>query len=74
MTACVLSGLEAPPRAALFCPLHGWHAPSRTRPGVVYRVHADEAGALRCSCPGFAFRSTCAHVEAVEGARGEVRP
>lgn len=39
-------------------------AVSRSTPLVGYLLRVGDDGRLTCSCPGFAFRGTCAHVQA----------
>jgi hypothetical protein len=44
----------------------GWLVPSQTTAGVRYYVNAD---ATRCTCRGFAYRGTCAHLRTVLAAQ-----
>ncbi len=51
-------------------------ARSRTvEPGAYYELRVSPAGHVRCSCPGFDYRGTCAHSTALaERLRQRVKP
>lgn len=38
---------------------------SSTKLGVKYTISQDNTGTLHCTCPGFGYRRTCSHVDAV---------
>lgn len=40
-----------------------WSVPSQTKPGTVHHLALLADGSWDCTCRGFAFRDTCAHVE-----------
>ena len=42
------------------------NVPSRSNPNVSYTVRRSPSGKLSCECPGFTYRHSCWHVEAVE--------
>ena len=46
---------------------NGWLVPSRSESGVQYYVNGD---ATRCSCKGFSYHGTCAHLRIVLEANG----
>jgi hypothetical protein len=40
--------------------------PSRSENGKYYSIRKEVDGSLTCECPGFRFRKTCWHIEAVQ--------
>ncbi len=41
-------------------------SPSRSNPGVAWELGIGPDGEVWCSCPGFAYRQTCKHAEALK--------
>lgn len=42
-------------------------AQSRTEPGAAYELTRLDSGGWACTCRGYRYRGTCAHLEAVDG-------